>query len=108
MLKTERRFVLFEQIETLLGKNRNEKDIIEKTIELLDSINEETVYNQLLKSWKKVLAFKRDPKKPLNEFFSEFETMQYSLNLADNSYKEPEPTMILQTVNHYKERERKG
>ena len=76
MLKTEKQFTLFEQVETRLGNNRNDDDIIEKIASLLDGINEETVYNKLKKSWLTIQTFKRDLSKPLNEFFSEFETLQ--------------------------------
>ena len=77
MLKNEKKFTLFEQVETRLGKERNDPGIISKVVELLDGINEETTYNKILRSWRAISAFKMDESKPLNDFFSEFETLQF-------------------------------
>ena len=106
MLKTQNRLFLFEQIETRLGKERNDSSIMSKVVKLLDSINQETTYNKLSRSWNLVSKFRRDPSKPLSEFFSEFETLQYSLNLADESYTELDPVMSLKGLEYYKEREK--
>ena len=51
MLKREDRLVTFEQVQTRLGRQRDDTDIIEKVIKLLDAINEETCYNKLSKVW---------------------------------------------------------
>ena len=91
MLKKEDRLVTFEQVQTRLGKQRDEIDIIKKIVELLDAINEETCYNKLSKAWDGITNFKKDKSESLNDFFSRFETMQYSLNLADDSYVELGP-----------------
>ena len=50
--------------------------------------------------------FQRDPEKPLSEFFSEFETLQYSLNLADESFIEPGPLLSLKGHEYYQAREK--
>ena len=89
MLKKEGRITTFEQIQTRLGRQRDEKDIIEKIVELLDAINEETVYNKLAKGWDSITNLKRKSGETLNDFFSRYETLHYSLNCADDSFKEP-------------------
>ena len=86
MLKKEGRLSTFEQISTRLGRNRDDKDIIPKVVALLDAINEETCFNKLSKAWDTITSLKRKSSESLNEFFSRFETNQYSLNLADDSY----------------------
>ena len=92
MLKKEGRINTFEQIQTRLGRNRDDKDILVKIIALLDAINEETCYNKITKAWETITSLKRNTSETLNEFFSKFETVQYSLNLADDSYVEPTET----------------
>ena len=89
MLKKEGRFVTFEQISTRLGKHRDDKDIISKIIVLLDAINDETCFNKLSRTWDQITNQKKNPSETLNEFFSRFETVQFSLNNADDSYVEP-------------------
>ena len=42
----------------------------------------------------------------LNDFFSRFETLQYSLNHADESYSELEPVKAGMDVKYYEEREK--
>ena len=88
MLKKEGRFVTYEQVSTRLRKLRNDENIISKVVELLDSINEETCFNKLSRSWDTITSLKRNPSETLNDFFSRFETIQYNLNMADDSYKE--------------------
>ena len=46
MLKSQERVMTYEQIQTRLGKNRNDRDIIKQVVSLLDTINEETIYNK--------------------------------------------------------------
>ena len=89
MLKKEGRITTFEQVQTRLGRQRDEKNIIVKVVELLDTINEETCFNKLSKAWDSIISLKRGPSESLNNFFSRYETLQYSLNCADDSYKEP-------------------
>ena len=50
MLKSQNRVTTYEQIQTRLGKNRNDSDIITQVVALLDTINEETTYNKLATS----------------------------------------------------------
>ena len=97
MLKREDRLVTFEQVQTRLGRQRDDSDIIIKVIKLLDAINEETCYNKLSKAWDCIVKFKKDDSESLNDFFSRFETMQYSLNLADDSFKEPDAGASLES-----------
>ena len=58
MLKSQERVTTYEQIQTRLGKERNDDDIIKKVIELLDGINEETVYNKLAVAWEEIISIK--------------------------------------------------
>ena len=44
MLKKEGRITTFEQIQTRLGRSRDDADILVKIVELLDQINEETCF----------------------------------------------------------------
>ena len=88
MLKSHERITTFEQIQTRLGRNRNDSNIILQVVALLDSINEETVFNKLSAAWDAINGMKRNKNENLNNFFSRFETLQYSLNLSDVSYKE--------------------
>ena len=60
MLKKEDRIITFEQIQTRIGKQRDEKDIIKQVVSMLDAINEETCYNKLSKVWETITQFKRD------------------------------------------------
>ena len=92
MMKKEGRLTTFEQIQTRLGRQRDEKDIIAKVVGLLDEINKETCYNRLSKAWDSISNIKRNSGESLNEFFSRYETLQYLMNLADDSYKEPAET----------------
>ena len=57
MLKKEKRITTFEQIQTRLSHCRDDKDIVEKIVKLLDSINEETTYNKLAKGWEAIINF---------------------------------------------------
>ena len=91
MLKSQDRVTTYEQIQTRLGKERNDDDIIKKVTILLDGINEETVYNKLASAWEDILLIQKKKEENLNEFFSRFETLLYSLNLADEKYEELEP-----------------
>ena len=91
MLKNQDRIVTYEQIQTRLEKNRNDSVIIKQIIHLLDLLNEETVYNKMSSAWENISKFKKEKSDTLNEFFSKFETLQYSLNRTDNSYEELEP-----------------
>ena len=70
MLKKEGRITTFEQIQTRLGRVRNDDNIITKVIELLDAVNEETCYNKLSNAWNSIVSFKRNPSESLNDFFS--------------------------------------
>ena len=88
MLKSHERITTFEQIQTRLGRNRNDSNIILQVVALLDSINEETVFNKLSAAWDAINGMKRNKNKNMNNFFSRFQTLQYSLNLSDVSYKE--------------------
>ena len=89
MLKKDGKIHLFEQIQARLGKSRNVNDIIEKIVTLLDEINEETTYNKISRSWDSIISCKKKTSESLNEFFSRFETLHFSMNLADDSYIEP-------------------
>ena len=102
MLKSQGRITIYEQIQIRLGKDRNEVDIIQKVINLLDSINEETVYNKISAAWDDIINLKKEDGQTLNEFFSKFETLQYSLNLADGSYKEQDPVEAGKDKEYYK------
>ena len=95
MLKKEGRLITFEQVSTRLGNSRNDKDIINKIVSLLDSMNEETCFNKLSKAWDTIVNLKKDSSETLNDFFSKFETIQYNLNLADESYKDPSGSMTI-------------
>ena len=83
MLKKSSRVQIYEQIATRLGNNRSESDIIVQVVALLDGINEETVFNKLNNAWEVITTLKKEKNESLNDFFSKFETLQYSLNLAD-------------------------
>ena len=82
MLKSQERVMTYEQIQTRLGKNRNDQDIIKQVVSLLDTINEETIYNKIGTAWDEILLMKKNRGESLNDFFSRFETSLYSLNLA--------------------------
>ena len=71
------------KIATRLGNNRSESDIIVQVVALLDGINKETVFNKLNNAWEVTTTLKKEKNESLNDFFSKFETLQYSLNLAD-------------------------
>ena len=88
MLKNQGRVTLYEQIQTRLGKCRSDDNIIMKIVSLLDGINEETVYNKISSAWEAVLNLNKLPDQSLNDFISKFETLQYSLNAADNSFSD--------------------
>ena len=105
MLKCQDRITTYEQIQTRLGKERNDINIITKVVELLDGINEETVYNKLASAWEQILSIKRKKEESLNDFFSRFETLLYSLNLADDKYQDLEPMKEGRDLKYYKERE---
>ena len=74
-------------------------------MELLDGINEETVYNKLANAWEQILSIKKKKEESLNDFFSRFETLLYSLNLADEKYQDLEPMKEGRDLKYYKERE---
>ena len=93
MLKKEDRLITFEQVQTRLGRQRDDLDIIRKVVVLLDAINEDTCFNKLSKSWDAIMKFEKEKEESLNDFFSRFETIQYSLNLADDSFVEPDERM---------------
>ena len=78
MLKKEDRLVTFEQVQTRLGKQRDAHDIILKVVCLLDTINEETCFNKISASWDAIISFKKLEDETLNDFFSRFETIQFS------------------------------
>ena len=59
MMKSQGRITTYEQIQTRLGKNRNEVNIIAQIVTLLDAINEETVYNKLCAAWDDVTSLKK-------------------------------------------------
>ena len=105
MLKSFDRISTFEQIQVRLGKQRNDKDIISQIVKLLDTINEETVYNKISSAWEEIVSFKKTEGQTLNEFFSKFETLQYSLNLADNSYTDFGSIVEGEDFQYYKKRE---
>ena len=105
MLKSQGRVTIYEQIQVRLGNNRNDVNIITQVVALLDTINEETVYNKLSNAWEAVITLKKTKDQTLNDFFSKFETVQYSLNLADDSYKEQEPLEAGKDKKYYEERE---
>ena len=105
MLKSQERVTTYEQIQTRLGKERNDEDIIKKVVELLDGINEETIYNKLAFAWEEIISIKKKKDEGLNDFFSRFETLLYSLNLADDKYKDLEEIKDGKDFKYYKERE---
>ena len=100
MLKNQERITTYEQIQTRLGKNRNESDIIVQVVALLDTINEETVYNKLCSAWDAITGFKKTKEQSLNDFFSKFETLQYSLNLADDTFEELGTVKTVEDLEH--------
>ena len=106
MLKKNERVQTYEQIQTRLGSCRNEPNIITQVLTLLDSINEETVFNKLSTAWEAITALKKERSESLNDFFSRFETLQFSLNLADASYEDLEPVKVGMDVKYYERRER--
>ena len=106
MLKSQDRIITYEQIQTRLEKNRNDPNIIKLTVELLDEINEETVFNKMSSAWKDITKFKKEKLDTLNEFFSKFETLQYSLNRTNDSYEELEPVKVGQDLEYYQRREK--
>ena len=105
MLKSHERITTFEQIQTRLGRNRNDSNIILQVVALLDSINEETVFNKLSAAWDAINGMNKNKNENLNDSFSRFETLQYSLNLSDVSYKEQEKVQERREINYYEERE---
>ena len=106
MMKNQDRITTYEQIQTRLGKNRNDSNIINQVVALLDSINEETVYNKLCTAWGSITGLKKTKEETLNDFFSKFETLQYSLNLADDTYEELEPVKEGKDLKYYEERDK--
>ena len=106
MLKTQGRVQTYEQIQTRLGNNRNDADIITQVVGLLDTINEETVYNKLSNAWESITTLTKEKNETLNDFFSKFETLHYSLNLADSSYTELGPDKVGMDLKYYEEREK--
>ena len=106
MLKKSDRVQTYEQIQTRLEKQRNESDIIAQVVTLLDAINEETIYNKLNTAWEAITTFKKEKNESLNNFFSRFETLQYSLNMADASYSELGPVKAGMDVKYYEKREK--
>ena len=106
MLKSQGRLTTYEQIQIRLGQHRNDPNIISQVISLLDTINEETVYNKLSSAWDSVISLKKPKDQSLNEFFSKFETLQYSLNLADDAFQEPSQIEAGKDVEYYKSREK--
>ena len=106
MMKNQQRITTYEQIQTRLGKSRNDPDIIGQVVALLDTINEETVYNKLSSAWDSLGALKKEKHQTLNDFFSKFETVQYSLNLADDTFKEMEAVEAGKDLKYYEEREK--
>ena len=106
MLKSQNRITLFEQIQTRLGGNRNDSNIITQVVSLLDGTNEETVYNKMSDSWDDVINFKKQLGQTLNEFISKFETLHYSLNAADNLYQYPGPMQKEKEFDYYENREK--
>jgi hypothetical protein len=106
MLKTQGRITVYEQIQTRLGKSRNDSNIIPQVVTLLDAINEETVYNKLCSAWDDIANLKKTKDESLNNFFSRFETLQYSMNLADDAFVEQEPLEKGKEFTYYEEREK--
>ena len=106
MLKNQNRITLYEQIQTRLGANRTDSDIIGQVVALLDEINEETIYNKISESLDAVINIKRTSGQSLNDFFSKFETLHYSLNAADHLYQDPGPMEEGKDIAYYKEREK--
>ena len=106
MLKTQGRITTYEQVQTRLDNQRNEANIIKRVVMLLDAINEETVYNKLSAAWDAVTGLKREKDQSLNDFFSKFKTIQYSLNLSDDMYKDPKPVEAGKDINYYELREK--
>ena len=106
MLKTQGRITVYEQIQTRLGKSRNDSNIIPQVVTLLDAINEETVYNKLCSAWDDFANLKKTKDESLNNFFSRFETLQYSMNLADDAFVEQEPLEKGKEFTYYEEREK--
>ena len=76
MLKKEDQFIVFEQLQTRLGKYRDEKDIISRVVSLLDTMNEETCFNKLSKAWETITCLSRGSNESLNDFLARFETIQ--------------------------------
>ena len=106
MLKGQGRITVYEQIQTRLGKERNESDIIPKVVALLDTINEETVYNKLSTGWDNIVELKKKKNESLNDFFSRFETLQYSLNQSDDTFAEQDCLKQGMTFSYYEDREK--
>ena len=106
MLKNQDRITTYEQIQTRLGKSRNDANIVKQVVELLDQINEETVYNKLCTAWKSLNELKKSKEESLNDFFSKYETLTYSLNLADDTYEELEPVVAGKDLKYYEDREK--
>ena len=90
MLKSQERITTYEQIQTRLGKNRNDSNIIKQVVALLDTINEETTYNKIATAWEGIMTIRRKNDESLNDFFSRFETLMFSLNLAEAKEKKGE------------------
>ena len=105
MLKNQERVMTYEQIQTRLGKNRNDQDIIKQVVSLLDTINEETIYNKIGTAWEEILLMQKKKGESLNDFFSRFETSLYSLNLAEDNFKDPGPIKKGMNSAYYIERE---
>ena len=105
MLKAQNRITTYEQIQTRLGKSRNQSNIISQVVALLDTINEETIYNKLSEAWDVATGLKKTKNQTLNEFFSKFETVHYSLNLADDTFKEQEQVEAGKELKYYVDRE---
>ena len=72
MLKSQGRITTYEQIQTRLGKVRNDDTIISQVVSLLDTINEETVYNKLCSAWDGITGLRKESNQTLNDFFSKF------------------------------------
>ena len=105
MLKSQERITTYEQIQTRLGKNRNDSSIIKQVVALLDAINEETIYNKIATAWEGIMTIRRKNDESLNDFFSRFETLMFSLNLAEDDFKEPDEVKEGKDLMYYKERE---
>ena len=105
MLKSQGHITMYEQIQVRLGNNRTDDDIITQVVTLLDQINEETIFNKLNNAWEGVINLKRTKDQSLNDFISKFETIQYSLNLSDDSFKEQVPVVGGKDKVYYEERE---